>query len=155
MWGSTRSTTSPSSSSTSRSTPWAAGCCGPKFRVKLRSCGSAIDHLRRHCHSRPLIVEARVELVPRHDDALVAAFADCVHSVVCLDRKGDARPIDGDTLGVHRHAQPRWSRSRVTHIDVHAEAAFARIKVGSEELHAGPFHQAPMKPVANTAGMVW
>src|SRR3954466_2516542 len=39
--GSTRSTTSPSSSSTRRSTPCAAGCCGPKFSVKLRS--SATD----------------------------------------------------------------------------------------------------------------
>src|SRR6478736_5181987 len=27
---------SPSISSTRRSTPWAAGCCGPKFSVKLR-----------------------------------------------------------------------------------------------------------------------
>src|SRR5690348_16810490 len=36
MCGSTRSTTSPSSSSTSRSTPCAAGCCGPKLMVKLR-----------------------------------------------------------------------------------------------------------------------
>src|SRR5574343_379359 len=34
--GSARWTTSPSNSSTRRSTPWAAGCCGPKFRVKLR-----------------------------------------------------------------------------------------------------------------------
>src|SRR5207245_11427430 len=41
MCGSTRSTTSPSSSSTSRNTPCAAGCCGPKFRVKLRSSGLA------------------------------------------------------------------------------------------------------------------
>src|SRR5450756_978259 len=42
IWGSTRSTTSPSSSSTRRSTPWAAGCCGPKLMVKLRSAVSAI-----------------------------------------------------------------------------------------------------------------
>src|ERR1700689_5447527 len=34
--GSTRSTTSPSSSSTRRSTPCAAGCCGPKLIEKLR-----------------------------------------------------------------------------------------------------------------------
>ena len=33
MCGSARWITSPSSSSTSRSTPCAAGCCGPKFRV--------------------------------------------------------------------------------------------------------------------------
>src|SRR5574343_580999 len=34
--GSARCTTSPSSSSTRRKTPCAAGCCGPKFSVKLR-----------------------------------------------------------------------------------------------------------------------
>src|SRR5574343_282981 len=36
MCGSARCTTSPSSSSTRRNTPWAAGCCGPKLSVKLR-----------------------------------------------------------------------------------------------------------------------
>src|SRR5918994_3933951 len=40
--GSTRSTTSPSSSSTRRSTPCAAGCCGPKLIVKLRMLCSVI-----------------------------------------------------------------------------------------------------------------
>src|SRR5215831_13072439 len=43
MCGSTRSTTSPSSSSTRRSTPCAAGCCGPKLIVKLRRLCSAIQ----------------------------------------------------------------------------------------------------------------
>src|SRR3954453_12929158 len=33
MCGSARSITSPSISSTRRNTPWAAGCCGPKFMV--------------------------------------------------------------------------------------------------------------------------
>src|SRR5580698_2293982 len=41
--GSTRATTSPSSSSTKRSTPWAAGCCGPKLMVKLRRFCSFMD----------------------------------------------------------------------------------------------------------------
>src|SRR6185436_14677580 len=36
MCGSAFCTTSPSISSTRRSTPCAAGCCGPKFMVKLR-----------------------------------------------------------------------------------------------------------------------
>src|SRR5574343_794835 len=36
MCGSARWTSSPSNSSTRRSTPCAAGCCGLKFRVKLR-----------------------------------------------------------------------------------------------------------------------
>jgi hypothetical protein len=35
MCGSARSTTSPFISSTRRSTPWAAGCCGPKLIVKF------------------------------------------------------------------------------------------------------------------------
>src|SRR5512135_3585586 len=40
MCGSARSITSPSISSTRRSTPWAAGCCGPKFMVRLRISGT-------------------------------------------------------------------------------------------------------------------
>src|SRR5262245_48136574 len=35
MCGSQRSTISPSISTTRRSTPWAAGCCGPKFIVSV------------------------------------------------------------------------------------------------------------------------
>src|SRR5215471_17378029 len=40
-----RSTTSPSSSRTRRNTPCAAGCCGPKLIVKLRSSVSAMASL--------------------------------------------------------------------------------------------------------------
>ena len=47
MWGSTRSTTSPSSSSTRRSTPCAAGCCGPKLMVKLRIAASVMGRALR------------------------------------------------------------------------------------------------------------
>src|SRR4051794_38193313 len=43
MCGSTRSTISPSSSSTRRSTPCAAGCCGPKLMVKFRMLCSVIS----------------------------------------------------------------------------------------------------------------
>src|SRR5690606_1238993 len=53
MCGSTRLTTSPSSSSTRRRTPCAAGCCGPKFRLKLRiwaSVMSGFPILGDHCH---------------------------------------------------------------------------------------------------------
>src|SRR6218665_989328 len=42
MCGSTRSTISPSSSSTRRSTPCAAGCCGPKLMLNLRTGVSGI-----------------------------------------------------------------------------------------------------------------
>src|SRR6185312_3471522 len=45
--------TSPSSSSTSRSTPCAAGCCGPKFSVKFWISGTAG------------ILRVQVGLVPR------------------------------------------------------------------------------------------
>src|SRR6185436_11978945 len=41
MCGSAFWMTSPSSSSTSRSTPCAAGCCGPKFSVKFWISGTA------------------------------------------------------------------------------------------------------------------
>ena len=44
MCGSTRSTTSPSSSSTRRSTPCAAGCCGPKLMLNWRISVSGIWH---------------------------------------------------------------------------------------------------------------
>src|SRR5512139_1987180 len=64
MCGSAFWITSPSISSTRRSTPWAAGCCGPKFRVKFRISATArhlaqdglvavvlADHLGHH-HAR-------------------------------------------------------------------------------------------------------
>src|SRR5437870_638049 len=35
MTGLTRLITSPSRSTTSRSTPWVLGCCGPKFTVRI------------------------------------------------------------------------------------------------------------------------
>src|SRR5438552_13570617 len=98
MCGSTRSTTSPSSSSTRRRTPCAAGCCGPKLMVKLRSSDSAMaTHLAtRHLplaarHFLHLVGETRVELVPRHHEALVASLADRINSIMGLDHEGDAR----------------------------------------------------------------
>src|SRR5262245_33027958 len=45
MWGSTRLTTSPSSSSTRRRTPCAAGCCGPKLMLNWRISVSAMGSL--------------------------------------------------------------------------------------------------------------
>src|SRR3954471_2434890 len=59
MCGSTRATISPSSSSTSLSTPWAAGCWGPKLMVKFLRLGDWSDislpiegarHLNRDRH---------------------------------------------------------------------------------------------------------
>src|ERR1700736_3688436 len=38
MSGIMRTTVSPSISSMTRSTPWVDGCCGPMFRIMVRSC---------------------------------------------------------------------------------------------------------------------
>src|SRR5215831_7416802 len=88
--GSTRSITSPSSSSTSRSTPCAAGCCGPKLMVKLRSDDSAIVSAQALYsqfairYSPRLVGDAGVELVPRHHETFVAARADLVDAIMGL-----------------------------------------------------------------------
>src|SRR5579871_6656125 len=66
-YGSAFCTTSPSSSSTSRSTPCAAGCCGPKFSVKLRI--SAIALLRRWRRGQRRIVAMVVADHARHERA--------------------------------------------------------------------------------------
>src|ERR1700761_8619817 len=79
--GSTRSTTSPSSSSTRRSTPCAAGCCGPKLMVKLRSAVSAMV-LARHSKCGGLLGNLGVEAVPDHDGALMPALADEIGAVM-------------------------------------------------------------------------
>src|ERR687887_287322 len=100
MCGSTRSTTSPSRSSTRRSTPCAAGCCGPKFSVKLRTEASVIAFPRR---SRS---DAGVELLPRDDRALVAAFADLVDAVMGAHAERDLAPLHLDALGLDRHGEP-------------------------------------------------
>ena len=67
--GSTRSTTSPSSSSTSRSTPCAAGCCGPKLMVKFLTSASAITTLllvaRQHVvGTLPRVTDSRTGGIP-------------------------------------------------------------------------------------------
>src|SRR6202140_3161490 len=86
MWGSTRSTTSPSSSSTSRSTPCAAGCCGPKLMVKLRTSVSAIVQLAISANlgrcGRFLLGHLGVEAIPGDDCALVTAFADEIDAIM-------------------------------------------------------------------------
>src|SRR5882724_11504516 len=66
IWASARSTTSPSISSTRRSTPCAAGCCGPKFMVRLRS--SATRTSRRGALKR-LLVAVVVADHARHQGA--------------------------------------------------------------------------------------
>src|SRR6266849_1905525 len=82
--GSTRATTSPSSSSTSRSTPCAAGCCGPKLMVKLRRLCSLIEfanqpkaNFRCFCSFATSLLIARQQIVrafPWREEIEVAEF---------------------------------------------------------------------------------
>src|SRR5258706_16385855 len=66
MCGSAFWMTSPSISSTRRNTPCAAGCCGPKFMVRLRS--SATRTSRRGAFER-LLVTVVVADHARHQGA--------------------------------------------------------------------------------------
>src|SRR5258706_14215397 len=66
MCGSAFWMTSPSISSTRRNTPCAAGCCGPKFMVRLRS--SATRTSRRGAFER-LLVAVVVADHARHQGA--------------------------------------------------------------------------------------
>src|ERR1022692_1113025 len=52
--------TSPSISNTNRNTPWAAGCCGPKFIVKLRISGIGFACRRRGARTGELWIVAIV-----------------------------------------------------------------------------------------------
>jgi hypothetical protein len=93
MCGSTRSTTSPSSSRTSRNTPCAAGCCGPKLTVKFRIDVSA---MRGDAFRWPWVNTARVSEFPPRAIAGAwdpprtgrghAARADC--GLIPFDRPG-------------------------------------------------------------------
>src|SRR5437588_4089472 len=80
MCGSTRSTTSPSSSSTKRSTPWAAGCCGPKLMVKLRRLCSAMVLTGL----RGLLVAGKdiIRPLPRREEIEIAELLGEAHRVV-------------------------------------------------------------------------
>src|ERR1700684_2120850 len=120
--GSTRSTTSPSSSRTSRSTPWAAGCCGPKLMVKLRSAVSAMV-LARHGQCRGLLGNLGVEAVPDHDGALVPALADEVDAVMGADAKRCLATFHLRAFRIDGHGEARRGRGQVADVDVDAEAA--------------------------------
>src|SRR5215470_8921786 len=78
MCGSTRSTTSPSSSSTRRNTPWAAGCCGPKLILNWRisvsgmALGTLLLVSRQHVvHALPGALEVEVAELLGQLDGLV------------------------------------------------------------------------------------
>src|SRR3954465_261590 len=79
MCGSTRSTISPSSSSTRRRTPCAAGCCGPKLMVKLRRFCSVIRlSLRLFVAGQRHVSSA----LPRRQEIEIAEFLGESHLVV-------------------------------------------------------------------------
>src|SRR6185295_10552915 len=70
MCGSAFWMTSPSISSTRRNTPWAAGCCGPKFIVRLRiSATGAPGRILRRCALEGRFVAVVVANHPRHQRA--------------------------------------------------------------------------------------
>src|SRR5262245_29228269 len=86
--------TSPSSSSTRRNTPWAAGCCGPKFSEKLRI--SATSGSRRRVFQRALVAvvladHARHQRARLDADRLVDDAA--LHRVVLHFDVADQREI--------------------------------------------------------------
>src|SRR5690349_20954913 len=137
--GSARSTTSPSSSRTRRSTPWAAGCCGPKLIVKLRTAVSAISHKLRRGFC--FIGDLGVETVPHHDDAFVTSLAYQVHSVMGADPEHNRAALHLKHLNIDRHGHARRGRRQMRDVNVRAETALARIEMFHEQLRTGPLHQ--------------
>src|SRR5688572_6985312 len=112
MCGSAFWITSPSISSTRRSTPCAAGCCGPKFSVKFwisvttagpRGAGPALlaDHLR---HRDPRLDADRLL-----DDAaarrVVAHFHVAGQREVLAERVADEAVVGEDTAQVRVPAE--------------------------------------------------
>src|SRR6478609_8762604 len=80
MVGDTETTVSPSSSSTSRSTPWVLGCCGPMLTVIVSVRGSAIVYQSPASNdyfpcsvppTQPIAFDVRLELVFAHLERLV------------------------------------------------------------------------------------
>src|SRR5919112_890491 len=81
--GSTRSTISPSSSSTRRRTPWAAGCCGPKLIVKFRMLCSVMCRLYRVLGLSLLVARQHViRALPGREEIEVAELLRELHGLV-------------------------------------------------------------------------
>src|SRR5215210_4779992 len=121
MCGSTRSTTSPSSSSTRRSTPWAAGCCGPKLMVKLRSAVAASAMSHRCLHG--FFGNSGREFVPADDHALVLSFADDIDTVMRADVKACTPSVHLRALCIHSDVESGRRCRRMTDVDMNAETA--------------------------------
>ena len=93
----------------------------PQHAVGRRMLRSEIDgevarrgfgHQANSAHLRGFRRQARIELVPHHDKALVPAFADEIDAVMRLDLEGDARPGDLGAFDVDRHRLPRQESPR-------------------------------------------
>src|SRR5579862_731502 len=124
--GSTRSTISPSSSSTKRSTPCAAGCCGPKLIVKLRRFVSDMSahRLRGQLHgSFGLLGHLGIEAIPRHHHALVTALADQVDAVMRLYLEHHLAAADLDAFGLDGDFESGRRRRQMADVDMGAETA--------------------------------
>src|SRR5690349_14710732 len=89
-----------------------------------------------------LIVDAGYEALPRHDDALVRAFADELDAVMRLHLEGDAAAVDRGAFGVDRHGLAGHGRRDVRNIDMNAETALAALDMRLEHLEARPLHEA-------------
>src|SRR5229473_200952 len=142
MCGSTRSTTSPSSSSTSRRTPCAAGCCGPKFMVKFRSSASAIT-LSLGC----LLVtrQAVTGTLPGREKIEGAEFLRELHRLIDdalllvviadLDKSGErkilAQRIAFEAVGAGKDFDDRRHRGALVHFNLDPDAL---VLLGREEM---------------------
>src|SRR6185369_445927 len=78
MYGSQRSTISPSISTTRRSTPWAAGCCGPKFIVRVLISTSDMSALCRLLVTRQHVLGA----LPGTEEVEAAEFLGELHGLI-------------------------------------------------------------------------
>ena len=83
--GSARSTTSPFISNTNRKTPWAAGCWGPKFKVKFLIC-LVLAIFNHFFFSQSLQPDLNRRPFPYHGNALPSELRRPIYSH-CIKEK--------------------------------------------------------------------
>ena len=167
--GSTRSTTSPSSSSTSRSTPCAAGCCGPKLMVNLRSSPSRLplsvslvrvsmsDIMRRPCCA----AFASLAAMPRLKRSQLTMKRSCVPAPISSTPSW-ARTLKrarGPLTSMHSASTVTVMPAGVADL---CETSICTPRLPSPASRCGSrsctqVHSISptMKPVANTSGIAW
>ena len=69
------------------------------------------------------------------------SFADEINAVVGAHLEMDAPAVDFRALGIDRHRLARHRSGRVRYVDMHAEAALARVEMRRQHLEARPLHQ--------------